>query len=43
MNAVLRPTHPTTTADLAALPEHMVGEIIGGELHAQLRPAPRHA
>lgn len=34
---------PASTATLAALPEHMVGEIIGGELHARPRPAPRHA
>ena len=29
--------------DLRALPENMVGEILGGELHATPRPAPRHA
>ena len=29
--------------DLCALPENMVGEILGGELHATPRPAPRHA
>ncbi|HHI76485.1 MAG TPA: Uma2 family endonuclease [Gammaproteobacteria bacterium] len=29
--------------DLLALPEHQVGEIIAGELHAHPRPAPRHA
>lgn len=40
MNAVLR---PAVESDLRTLPEHMVGEIIAGELHAQPRPAPRHA
>ncbi|MEX2499668.1 MAG: Uma2 family endonuclease [Wenzhouxiangellaceae bacterium] len=29
--------------DLRALPENMVGEILGGRLHATPRPAPRHA
>ncbi len=29
--------------DLFALPDHVVGEIIGGELHVSPRPAPRHA
>jgi len=29
--------------DLRALPDNMVGEILGGRLHAQPRPAPRHA
>ena len=28
---------------LRALPEHQVGEILGGELHVHPRPAPRHA
>jgi Putative restriction endonuclease len=32
-----------TYADLAALPAHTVGEIVFGVLHAQPRPAPRHA
>jgi len=32
-----------TYADLAALPEHVVGEIVGGELVASPRPALRHA
>ncbi len=31
-----------TYADLKALPENMVGEIIHGVLEAQPRPAPRH-
>ncbi|PKL96274.1 MAG: hypothetical protein CVV18_02330 [Gammaproteobacteria bacterium HGW-Gammaproteobacteria-8] len=29
--------------DLRALPENRVGEILGGQLHATPRPAPRHA
>ncbi|EQD74094.1 protein containing DUF820 [mine drainage metagenome] len=31
-----------TYADLLALPEHVIGELIGGTLHAQPRPRPRH-
>lgn len=34
---------PATYADLEALPATMVGQIIYGTLHAQPRPAPRHA
>ena len=34
---------PATYDDIVALPENMVGEIIGGELHASPRPAPKHA
>lgn len=34
---------PATYADLLALPEHVNGEIIGGELIVTPRPAPRHA
>ena len=34
---------PATYADLCALPEHLVGEILGGELIASPRPAGRHA
>ena len=30
-------------ADLVALPDNVVGEILGGELYVQPRPAPRHA
>jgi Uma2 family endonuclease len=33
---------PATYADLEALPEHLVGEIIDGALHAQARPRLRH-
>ena len=29
--------------DILALPEHLVGEILLGELHTHPRPAPRHA
>ena len=29
--------------DLLSLPDNVVGEIIGGELHTHPRPAPRHA
>ena len=32
-----------TYEDLLALPEHVVGEIVGGELHVSPRPASRHA
>jgi Uma2 family endonuclease len=34
---------PATYEDLVKLPEHMVAEILDGELHASPRPAPRHA
>jgi len=34
---------PATYDDLVALPANMVAEIVGGELHASPRPAPRHA
>jgi Uma2 family endonuclease len=29
--------------DILALPEHLVGEILGGQLYTSPRPAPRHA
>ena len=32
-----------TYADLEALPDHLVGEILGGDLHASPRPGLRHA
>lgn len=35
--------HPATYADLVALPDHLVGEIVDDELYASPRPAPRHA
>jgi Uma2 family endonuclease len=34
---------PATYEDLARLPDHLVAEIVNGELHASPRPAPRHA
>lgn len=34
---------PATYQDILDLPEHLVGEIIDGELYTQPRPAPRHA
>ena len=34
---------PATYEDLVALPDTLVAEIVGGELHASPRPAPRHA
>lgn len=34
---------PATYADIEALPENMVGEILFGELHVHPRPATRHA
>lgn len=34
---------PATYDDLIALPENVVGELIGGALYASPRPAPRHA
>lgn len=36
------PTRPTR-ADVDALPAHLVGEILGGELIASPRPAPAHS
>lgn len=38
----LRP-RPATYADIEALPENLVGEIIFGVLHTHPRPAPRHS
>lgn len=34
---------PATYQDLLDLPDHVVGEILGGELHVTPRPAIRHA
>jgi Uma2 family endonuclease len=34
---------PASYAELSALPQHVVGEIIGGELVVSPRPGPRHA
>lgn len=36
-------TRPASYQDILALPEHLVGELLGGELHTHPRPAPRHA
>jgi Uma2 family endonuclease len=33
---------PATYQDLEQLPEHLIGELIDGELHASPRPASRH-
>ncbi|MGH9321865.1 MAG: Uma2 family endonuclease, partial [Vicinamibacteria bacterium] len=38
-----RAPKPATYADLEALPERYVGEILDGELHATPRPRLRHA
>jgi Uma2 family endonuclease len=35
--------HPATYDDLIAQPDHVVSEILDGELHTSPRPAPRHA
>ncbi len=35
--------HPATYDDLVAQPDHVVSEILDGELHTSPRPAPRHA
>jgi Uma2 family endonuclease len=34
---------PATYEDLLAVPDHLVGEILDGELHVTPRPSPRHA
>lgn len=34
---------PANYADIAALPEHLLGEILDGELVVSPRPSPRHA
>ena len=34
---------PATYEDLLAVPDHLVAEIVDGELYAPPRPAPRHA
>jgi Uma2 family endonuclease len=34
---------PATYADIVALPEHVVGEILNGDLVVSPRPAPRHS
>lgn len=37
------PAHTGLYSELEALPENLVGEIIGGQLYAQPRPGARHA
>src|SRR5689334_23969310 len=41
--APLRRLGRATVADLSRVPEHLVGELLAGELFATPRPAPRHA
>jgi Uma2 family endonuclease len=41
--ALLKRKRPATYADIEALPEHVVGEIVNGELVVSPRPAPAHA
>ncbi len=43
MGQPLTTSQPATYADIVALPENVVGEIIGGDLFVSPRPAPRHA
>jgi Uma2 family endonuclease len=38
-----RRRRPATYADLLAVPDHLVAEILDGELYTSPRPAPRHA
>jgi hypothetical protein len=38
-----RSARPATYDDLLKVPDHLVAEIIDGELYATPRPAPRHA
>ena len=38
-----RRQHPATYEDLRNVPDHLVAEIVDGELYASPRPAPRHA
>ena len=39
----VRAKKPATYADVVALPDHLVGEIVDGELYASPRPASLHA
>lgn len=43
MGQPLTTSRPATYADIVALPENVVGEIIGGDLFVSPRPTPRHA
>lgn len=40
---IVPPRKPATYQDLVELPEHLVGELIDGDLYASPRPASRHA
>lgn len=40
--AARRKTNHELLAEVAALPEHMTGEVIDGELHVMSRPSPAH-
>jgi Uma2 family endonuclease len=42
MNAIRPLDHLSLYEQLLALPEHLTGEILGGELHTQPRPSGRH-
>lgn len=39
----LRTGRPATYEELVKVPDHLVAEIVDGELHTSPRPAPRHA
>jgi hypothetical protein len=43
MSAPAHGRPPATCEDLLAVPDHLVAEILDGELHTSPRPAPRHA
>lgn len=43
MGQPAEPLRDATYADIEALPEHQVGELIHGRLHVMARPGPRHA
>jgi Uma2 family endonuclease len=43
MSSTVRGKRPATYDDLLAVPDHLVAEIIDGELYTSPRPAPRHA
>jgi len=43
MSVSARGRRPATYDDLLAVPDHLVAEILDGELHVSPRPAPRHA
>jgi Uma2 family endonuclease len=43
MGQPVRSRQPATYDDLLQVPDHLVAEIVDGELHTSPRPAPRHA